>query len=779
MSAVGFDIGNDSSYIAVVKSGGIEVLDNEYSLRSTPTYIAFTDKCRDIGVSARNKLVTNVLNTAFGFKRLLGKKITDPGVNDELGYIPNEINELPSGNIGIKVNYLKNSTVFSIEQLMAMILTKLKMVTESNLRNTIRDCVIAVPIHYTDIQRRVMLDACAIAGLNAVQLINESAAVALSYGYFKNLSEEESRNIIFIDLGHSSLTVTACVFTKSKIKVVGCVSDNVGGRDFDNKLVEHFIVDFKARYDINAEHSKKALMSLIVECEALKKAMSASSLEVGFQLECFMYDKDVGGRMKREDFERISAHVLNRIKVTLHKILVVADFKPNDIYSVELVGGSCRIPAVKELVRNVFGKEPNSTLNQDEAVARGCALQCAMLSPLLKSREFLIEDIPSYPIKIVWKNLECKDEELVVFSLSDKIPAERKITISMSKPFSLNAGYVEFSKLYKIGTFKLVNVPQIVESKGSMKVQLRACLNVHGIFTLTSAKMIDDVECGDKKSLVSFVGEGGDTNVDNRISEGENVSASDQQDIHSSSVVKYYELAVNADVLGLSSEKRKEYVDEERQIIRQYIEEKDRADAQNALEEFIYEIKGKLNDELEAFIEEKEKTALLQRFKETEDWLYENDELNAAKFLKRLRELKKLLDPACKRKCEWEKRQCVIDNYEQSLKMASGAFNDILGDEKSANVVTDEIDKLLHFYENSKQYLEVSKEKLSNLRKCEDFSVTANELEKALTQFKTNFQNSYFEIMQKINDAQKMASESGDTEKPQNSTSDSMPPKQP
>ncbi|XP_035233858.1 97 kDa heat shock protein-like [Stegodyphus dumicola] len=407
------------------------------------TYVAFGEKTRDLGVSAKNKQITNLKNTIFSFKRLIGRKFNDAVIQHELQYVPYDVCDLPTGEVGFEVNYLQEKTIFTVPQVMAMMLTKLKEISEGNLRIKVQDCVISVPIYYTDVERRAILDSAEIAGLNVLKLMNEPTAVALAYGFYRqDLPEDKPKNVVFVDLGNSALQVTACAFTKGKLKILGSTwNRTLGGRDFDNVLVKHFVNDFNDRYNLDIMTNKRAVMRLMQECEKLKKQMSANSLELPINIECFMDDKDVSGRMKREDFENLASDLLLNIENTMKRLLRDAHLKPDDIDSVQIVGGSTRLPAVKQLVQKVFGKEPSTTLNQDEAVARGCALQCAMLSPTFKVRDFSITDIQPFPIKLVWKAQKSEDNEMEVFPYFHPVPFSKMLTFYRTEPFTLEAFY--------------------------------------------------------------------------------------------------------------------------------------------------------------------------------------------------------------------------------------------------------------------------------------------------------------------------------------------------
>lgn len=440
MSVIGFDFGNENCYIAVARAGGIETIANEYSQRVTPSYVAFGDKTRDLGVSAKNKQVTNLKSTIFGFKRLQGRKLNDPQLKFESTFLPYSLVDLGGGRVGVKVRYLQEDQTFSVTQVTAMLFTKLKEIAETALKIKVNDCVVSVPHFFTDSERRALLDATHIAGLNCLKLMNETTAVALSFGFYKNdLPEEKPRIVGFVDIGHSALQVALVAFNKDRLKMLATAFDSVGGRDFDMVLVRHFISEFKDKYKLDVVTNRRALMRLITECEKLKKQMSANPHELPLNIECFMNDRDVAGKMKREAFEAMSAELLARAERTLVRALQEANLRPGDVESVELVGGGTRVPAVKQLVRKVFNREPSTTLNQDEAVARGCALQCAMLSPIFKVREFQVVDAQPFPIELWYDPGKGEDGRAEVFPKWHQVPFSKMLTFYRSKPFSLEA----------------------------------------------------------------------------------------------------------------------------------------------------------------------------------------------------------------------------------------------------------------------------------------------------------------------------------------------------
>lgn len=499
MSVVGFDVGFLNCYVAVARAGGIETVANEYSDRCTPACVSFGPRNRSIGAAAKSQIVTNCKNTVQGFKRLHGRVFSDPFVQRLKNSFVYDIAELPTGTTGIKVNYMEEEKVFSIEQVTAMLLTKLKETAEHALKKPVADCVVSVPCYYTDAERRSVVDAAQIAGLNCLRLMNETTAVALAYGIYKQdlpAPEEKARNVVFVDLGHSGYQTSVCAFNKGKVKVLSTACDaELGGKDFDEMLVRYFCEDFGKKYKIDVNTKPRALVRLYQECEKLKRLMSANSSDLPLNIECFMNDIDVSGKLNRGQFEVMCADILTRLEAPLQSLLEQAKLKKEDIYAVEMVGGASRIPSVKERISKYFGKELNTTLNADEAVARGCALQCAILSPAFKVREFSITDVVTYPISLKWHSAAEEGlSDCEVFPMNHAAPFSKVLTFYRKEPFSLEAYYNRTNELPypepTIGQFMIQKViPQASGESSKVKVKVR--VNIHGIFSVSGASLVE------------------------------------------------------------------------------------------------------------------------------------------------------------------------------------------------------------------------------------------------------------------------------------------------
>ena len=277
-----------------------------------------------------------------------------------------------------------------------MYLGKLRDTAARELKTGVTDVVIAVPGWYSDVQRRALLDAASIASLNCLRLINDSTAVALGYGITKSdlPDPENPRYVAFVDVGHSTLSVAIVAFSKGRLDVISTAYDrNLGGRDIDYALLKHFAEEFKSKYKIDVLSNPKATFRLSAGCEKLKKVLSANS-EAPLSVESIMNDIDASSRLTREQLESLIDDVLVRIEPVIHRAIADSGLTLEQLESVELVGGSTRVPAVRAKIQQAFAGKPLSfTLNQDEAVARGATFSCAMLSPVFRVREFHVHDI--------------------------------------------------------------------------------------------------------------------------------------------------------------------------------------------------------------------------------------------------------------------------------------------------------------------------------------------------------------------------------------------------
>ncbi|XP_034033927.1 heat shock 70 kDa protein 4a [Thalassophryne amazonica] len=707
MSVVGFDLGFQSCYVAVARAGGIETVANEYSDRSTPSFVSFGPRNRAIGAAAKSQVVTNCKNTVQSFKRFHGRAFSDPYVQSAKSTLVYDLAQMPSGSTGIKVMYMEEERVFSIEQVTGMLLTKLKETAESALKKPVADCVISVPSFFTDAERRSVIDAAEIAGLNCLRLMNETTAVTLAYGIYKQdlpPPEEKPRIAVFADLGHSGYQVSVCAFNKGKLKILATSFDSeLGGKYFDDVLVNHFCEEFSKKYKLDVKSKPRALVRLYQECEKLKKLMSANSSDLPLNIECFINDIDVAGVLNRGQFEEMCAGLLARVEGPLRNVMEQAKLKKEDVYAVEIVGGASRIPAVKERISRFFGKEMSTTLNADEAVARGCALQCAILSPAFKVREFSITDVVSYSISLKWNSaVEEGLSDCEVFPKNHAAPFSKVLTFYRKEPFTLEAHYSNAKELpypdTTIGRFLIQNVvPQTSGESSKVKVKVR--VNVHGVFSVSSASLVEVVKSAEGDEPME---------TDQTVAEEENKMQVDQED-QKVQVNDAEDKKSETEEMEMSTEDAKQekkndqgpqakkpkvktktvdlpiesnlhwqlsrqvlngFVENEGKMIMQDKLEKERNEAKNNVEEYVYDMRDKLHGILQKFVGEADRDAFSLKLEETENWLYEDGEDQQKQvYIDKLSELKKMGQPIQDRHLEAEERPKAFEELGRQLQM--------------------------------------------------------------------------------------------------------------
>lgn len=413
------------------------------------------------------------------------------------------------GQAGAEVSYLGKTQQFTSTQLVSMFLSKIKATVQDALAGTAAaaskpDVVLSVPPWFTDCQRRALLDAVQIAGLNPLRLMNDTTAIALGYGITKAdlpSREEKPKRLCFIDIGYSDYTASVVEFREGELRIKSTACDrHLGGRDFDSALVKHLGAEFKDKFKVDISANPKAYSRTLAAIEKLKKVLSANSM-APMSIESVMDDKDVSAMVKREDFEEMSKHLLDRITLPVQQALAEAGMKPEDIDHIEMVGGCTRIPAIKNIISGFFGKGLSFTLNQDEAVARGCAFASAILSPSFRVRNFDVRDVVPYPIDFTWEQApDVPDEEtsLTVFNRGNFMPSSKILTFYRKSPFDLEARYAAPEQLPGranplIGRFSVKNV-QPDPSGDFMICKLTVRHNLHGIVNIESGYYVEEVE---------------------------------------------------------------------------------------------------------------------------------------------------------------------------------------------------------------------------------------------------------------------------------------------
>jgi len=460
MSCIGIDIGQQNAVVAIARRGGIDVLSNEVSKRLTANMVAFSGKERKLGEQALSGITSNLKNTITGIKAVIGKKFHSDDIQKERDLVGYNMVDV-AGKVGIPVQYNDEEVMITPERAMSMMLKCMQKIAEEDQKAPVTDCVMSVPAYFTEAERRAMLDAAAICGLNCLRLMNDVTAAALSYGIYKtDMPADKATHVAFVDCGALDTTVSVVSFVKGKLTVLSTACDrHLGGRDFDMILANHFAAEWKEKHKIDAKSSKKAMYRLCTAAEKTKKVLSANP-QAPINIESFMEDIDVKGMMDRAEMLTVGEPFLVNLDKLIADAVAASGLTVEEISSVEVIGGTCRIPAVKDRIAACFQKETcSTTLNLDECIAKGCALQCAMLSPAFKVRDFSVNDVTLYPIALSWsasaggaaaEDMEVEGAEgdakpsgssTVVFSKFNSVPNTKMLTFYRKETFSLSAAY--------------------------------------------------------------------------------------------------------------------------------------------------------------------------------------------------------------------------------------------------------------------------------------------------------------------------------------------------
>eukprot|EP00742_Colponemidia_sp_Colp-10_P000945 GILJ01001025.1.p1 GENE.GILJ01001025.1~~GILJ01001025.1.p1 ORF type:complete len:808 (+),score=168.15 GILJ01001025.1:71-2494(+) len=721
-AVIGIDFGTDNSVIAVVRRGGVETIVNDVSNRSTPSMVSFGEKERYLGEQAKTKVQSNFKNSVVACKRFLGRSFNDPSLPQELRWQTCKTVDL-GGKVGFEVNYQGESRVFNIERIVGMFLDKLKLTAEAE-GSPVVDCCISVPVYFPDAARIALLDAAKIAGLNCLRIINENTATALAYGIYRSseFSDTEPSNVAFVDMGHSQFTVSVVSFNKGRLQVRSTASDmHLGGRDLDWILMEHFAQIFKKKYGSDPLAAVKPRLRLSEACNKTKTILSANH-DSPISVECLIEDHDLSALISRDEFEALCTEFAARINKTISEAVNNSGLTLEQIHTVEIVGGSTRVPFVQTAIKNSFQKELSRTMNASECVARGCALQAAMLSPLFKVREFAVNDAVSFPISLAWSGSQQEhsmdsmdvDEEnkeptvntsgksAILFQQFSPFPATKMLTFYRSEPFDLLAQYEQVTSLpagtpLHIGKYR-VNVP--AKDGSALKIKVRVRVNIHGVVSVEGAELLEEYEEIEQPAPAAPAEAKADS-TDPAKPEEPKVDSEPKV----KRKVKRTELNVTTlAAFGLTQKDIQTAFEEELQMLNDDRVAAETAERKNALESYIYEARARLNEQLSEFSTQQEKDNISQRLEAMENWLYD-DGLDAIKsvYVAKLEELKNLGDPLEFRYKESQMRAEASRSLETTIAQFSNQAEST--DEKYAHIDQAEKNKVIEECKKASRWL--------------------------------------------------------------------------
>ncbi|KAH0600585.1 hypothetical protein MHUMG1_01583 [Metarhizium humberi] len=666
MSVVGVDFGTLQTVVAVARNRGVDVITNEVSNRATPSMVGFGSKNRYIGEAAKTQEITNLKNTVSCLKRLAGRSFNDPDIKIEQQYITAPLVDI-NGQVGVEVSYLGKTEKFTATQLVATYLSKIKQIAATELKLPVSDLCMSVPPWFSDVQRRALLDAAEIAGLKLLRLINDNTAAALGWGITKldlPAPEEKPRRVCFVDIGHSNFTCSVVEFKKGELAVKGAAWDrNFGGRDFDKALVDHLAKEFKGKYKVDIYTHGRAMARTIAAAEKTKKILSANQ-QAPVNIESLMNDIDVAAMITRQEFEAMVEPLLNRTQAPLEQALAQAKLTKDDIDVVEIVGGGSRVPALKERIQAFFGKPLSYTMNADEAVARGCAFSCAILSPVFRVRDFSVQDIISYPIEFAWEkaaDIPDEDTSLTVFNKGNVLPSTKILTFYRKQPFDLEAQYAKPEDLPGkqnpwIGRFSVKGVKAEGQDE-FMICKLKARVNIHGVLNVENGYYVEDQEVEEEIKE--------DEKEDGEKKDPDAMDTDKKEDAPKKTrkvkkQVRKGDLPISSGTSSLDAAQKAALSEKESAMVMEDKLVADTEEKKNELETFIYDLRAKLDEQYAEFASDDEKTSIKAKLEIAEEWLYdEGDDASKGVYIAKLDELRALAGPIVQRhfeKIEAERR---------------------------------------------------------------------------------------------------------------------------